>query len=328
MSSIDTLITSDLTALGEDSRRNLVGVDDALRTQNMYRDDRPGAEARRDALAEERRRELVMMPLTLSHVFAHRVGRAAAGAAGLACTRALVAIISDPLLLQVAAWLVPGLDVGILGLLTFIAVLAVYVIATWIAEAWFARRMRAAIRTGEDPYRDLDELARGPVEVAQQAVRRVDGISLGLFLAGMTSLAIGFGYVVAILGSLYELPYALSMSAVVDTGALEKNLGVLVNALLLAGGMAFWLGRSARRGTRSRFIAVLSSWWTLLVAGMMGVPIAYVTFRTIALIGVRRDLPPEDVRYLIGFGATIALVGLAAWVLLWWRDRENRRIGE
>lgn len=294
----------------------------------MYRDDRPGAEARRDALAEERRRELVMMPLTLSHVFAHRVGRAAAGAAALACTLALVAVISDPLLLQVAAWLVPGVDIGILGLLTFIAVLAVYVVATWIAEAWFARRMRAAIRTGDDPYRDLDELARGPVEVAQQAVRRVDGISLGLFLAGMTSVAIGFGYVLAILGSLYELPYALSMSALIQTGALEKNLGVLVNALLLAGGIAYWLGRSARRGTRSRVIAVLGHRWGLVAALAIGLVTAYVSIDTIALIGLRRDLPPEDVRYLIGFGGTIALVGLAAWVLLWWRGRENRRIGE
>lgn len=294
----------------------------------MYRDDRPGAEARRDALAEERRRELVMMPLTLSHVFAHRVGRAAAGAAALACTLALVAVISDPLLLQVAAWLVPGVDIGILGLLTFIAVLAVYVVATWIAEAWFARRMRAAIRTGDDPYRDLDELARGPVEVAQQAVRRVDGISLGLFLAGMTSVAIGFGYVLAILGSLYELPYALSMSALIQTGALEKNLGVLVNALLLAGGIAYWLGRSARRGSSSGAVAVLGHRWGLVAALAIGLVTAYVSIDTIALIGLRRDLPPEDVRYLIGFGGTIALVGLAAWVLLWWRGRENRRIGE
>src|SRR5690606_13113931 len=65
MSSLDTLISGDLAALGEDSRRSPLAIDDALRTTNMYRDDLPGAQARRDALADERRRELFMMPLAL-----------------------------------------------------------------------------------------------------------------------------------------------------------------------------------------------------------------------------------------------------------------------
>ena len=93
MSSLDSLITSDLAALGDDSRRSPTALDDALQTTNMYRDDRPGAEARRDALADERRRELVMMPLTLSHVFAHRVGRAAAGASAFVCTIVLLTML-------------------------------------------------------------------------------------------------------------------------------------------------------------------------------------------------------------------------------------------
>src|SRR5688572_32869498 len=92
MSNLEKMIARDLAALGENSRRDLPALDDALKTTDAYRDDQPGAKARRDALADDRRRELVLMPLTLAHVFAHRLGRAAAGGMAVLCSLVLIEI--------------------------------------------------------------------------------------------------------------------------------------------------------------------------------------------------------------------------------------------
>jgi hypothetical protein len=328
MTTLDLVIKSDLAELGEDSRREPIALDDALRTTNMYRDDRPGVEARRDALADERRRELVMMPLTLSHVFAHRVGRAAAGVAGMVCTAVLLAMLADPLLMHAAAWFVPGLNVGMLVALTAIAILGVYIVATLIAEAWFARRMRAAIAKGEDPYRDIDTLARGPVEIAQQAVRRVDGVSLALFLAGSSVVALGFGYVVAIVGALHEFPHAWQLAGIDRALALSKNVDVLMLAMMGAGFVAYLVGRGCQRGETSAIVRILGHWAALAVSLVVGFATATVGFNTLYTIRLRRELPPSDVRFLLGIAAMVAIVGVAAWALLWWRRREAARIGE
>ncbi len=328
MSSLDTLITSDLAALGEDSRRNVAPLDDMLRTTNMYRDDRPGAEARRDALADERRRELVMMPLTLSHVFAHRVGRAAAGAAGLGCAAVLLAMMADPLLMRLGAWFVPGMNLSILCTLTAIAILAAYVVATWAAEAWFARRMRAAIQTGDDPYRDLDALARGPVELAQDAVRRVDGVSLGLTLAGATAVVLAFGYLGVIVTSIHPPTYAWSVIGLLNTDALAKNIDVVTVAVIGASVLAFVLGRACRAGDASLLVRALGHWSTLAAAVFVGLTTAFAGIRTLLGLGMRRELPTMEVRFLLALGTAFAIVAGAAWLLLWWRRREVARIGE
>jgi len=327
---IDARIAGDLAALGEDSRRDPVGLDDALRTTNMYRDAAPGAKARRDALAEERRRELVMMPLTLSHVFAHRVGRAAAGAAGLACTFVLLAMLADPLLLQVAAWFVPGLSVGMLIVLAALGVLAAYVVATWLAEAWFARRMRAAIRTGDDAYQDLDQLARGPLEIAQRAVDRVDGLSIGLFLAGASALAIAFGYVIVIVGAWHEISYAWSITAIAATGALARNLDVVVAAVLAVSAAGFVVGRACARETNleASLSRTLGSWMALVIAAVVAIATLYNAFHMVVAFDLDHRLPSTEMRYGLAFGATTVGVLVLGYGLVWWRRREHARIGD
>jgi len=331
MSSLDSLITSDLAALGDDSRHNLVGIDDALRTTNMYRDDRPGAEARRDALADERRRELAMMPLAMSHVFAHRVARAASGAAAIVCTLAVVAMLSDPLLLGFAAYVVPSMtslaNFEALGMVTAIVLLGVYVLAVWFAQNWFARRMRDVIRTGQDPYRDLDALARGPVEVAQHALRRVDGLALGLTFAGVTALAITFGYILVVVDTFQGYPYAWSYRGIMHAAALEKNLGVLVGALFCVGVVSFALARACRRA-ESKLVARLGHWSALGVAFAIGLATAYVGLHTLIAIRVRESLPTGDLRRLLALGATVTIGLICAWALLWWRRYERRNIGD
>jgi hypothetical protein len=39
-------------------------------------------------------------------------------------------------------------------------------------------------------------------------------------------------------------------------------------------------------------------------------------------------LPPDGLRDTLAFGATLAVVLTATWVLLWWRRREQARTGD
>ena len=323
MSSIDTMIAKDLAALRDDSRRDL--ADAALRTTDMYRDGRAGTEARRDALAEERRRELVMMPLTLSHVFAHRVGRIAAGATGLACSLMLVALMTDRGLLRDAAWLLPGLNVGIVGLLCAVAILCAYVIATWFAEAWFARKMRDSIRTSDDPHRDLDDLARGPIELAERAVARVDVLALEFFLAGITTFALTFGFACVIVMAVHDLQFEWSLNGAIQTAILRKNVYVLLEVLAGAVAVAFVVGRAARSSRASWVLRMLASRWMLSAVLLVGAAVLYVGRSTLVTLHMRHELPGKDVRFLLAGAAAFAITGITTWALLWWREREQAR---
>lgn len=318
MNTIDNMIERDLKALAENSRRDVPALDDALRTTDAYRDDRPGAEARRNALADERRRELVLMPLTLSHVFAHRLGRAAAGGMAVLCSFVLIAMLVDPLLMQFAAWLVPGLSIGMLATIAALAILAAYVVASWIGEAWFARKMRASIQTGDDAYRDLDHLARGPLEIAQAAVHKVDAWSVGLFLAGAASISLTFGYVVVLVGMQHTLATAWSLNAIYDTGIVQRNIELLVLAIAGCGAASAVLARNAS------VARVLGSWPVLVVAGVVGIATMYQGIHL--LLTWRRHWPSLELRTLLALGSTITLFLPMAWALLYWRRREQARI--
>lgn len=331
MSSIDKVIARDLAALGENSRRDVPALDEALRTTDAYRDDRPGAEARRDALAEERRRELVLMPLTLAHVFAHRVGRIAAGGMAILVSIVMLAMLADPLLMRFAAWFVPGLNVGMLIVLAALKIVAAYVVATWIGEVWFARRMRKAIETGGDAYRDLEQLAQGPIDLAQRAVRRVDGWALGLLLAGAASVTLVFGYTVMVVGLNHTLSHAWSMIGILETGALERNVGTVAFGVLASCTAGLLAGRACARSTRldaDPVTRALGSWMALVVAGVIGIVMLYNVFHLAVNPGLLRRLPSAEERYGLAIGGTISVVLPLAWGLLFWRRREQARIGD
>lgn len=338
MTNVDNTIDRDLRALGENSRRDVPALDSvpALRpgraqgaTIDAYRDDRPGAEARRNALAEERRREMVLMPLTLAHVFAHRAGRIAAGAMALAVSAVMLMMLADPLLMRFAAWFVPGLNMGMLIMIAAMAILGAYVLASWVGEAWFARRMRASIKTGDDAYRDLDQLAQGPIEIAQRACRKLDGWSIGLFLAGAVSVTLVFGYAIVVVGVNHTLDRAWSMIGILDTGALQRNVGTVALGVFAACTAAFFVGRACAHDTAetSAITKGLASWAGLVVAGVIGVVMLYNGFHLIASREARMYMTVE-MRYTLAVGATIAIFIPKAWALLFWRRREHARIGE
>lgn len=330
--SLDRMITSDLSALEADARRDLPEPASALRDAGVYRDGRAGAQARRDQLAEERRVQLALMPLAIAQVFAHRVARAAAGTMALVVSLGVVMLLADPLMMRMIAWLVPGVGVNIGSCLMVAAtaVLVTYVVATWIAEAWFTRRMREAIETKGDVYSDLDTLARGPIEVAQALVRKVDGWSVGLVLAGGIALATVFGYMMAITMSFQPLARVLSTTTMFAEQAASRNLGPLVYALVLGTSLAVILGRGCARehrfGDPTPTMQRISHWSALAFGGIVGMVVAFAAIRMVLRLPVQ--LPSPQHRYLLAIGAEAALLAMAGFCVLWSRRRERARLGD
>lgn len=331
-SSLDRMITSDLAALETDARRELPELAAALRDAGVYRDGRAGAQARRDALAEERRLQLALMPLAVAQVFAHRVGRAAAGAMAMLVSLGVVVLLGDPLLVRLIRWMVPGagISIGSCMMVASTAVLVTYVIATWIAEAWFARRMREAVASKGDVYSDLDTLARGPIDVAQKLVRAVDGWSTGLVLAGALAIATVFGYLVVMTASFEPFSHVLSTTTLFAEEAAARNLGPLLYALAIGTGIAVILGRGCDRehriGEASPAMQRIGHWSTLVFGILVVMVVAFATTRM--MLRLRVQLPSAGHRYLLAIGAEAALVALVGWGVLWARRRESARLGD
>ena len=331
-SSLDRMITSDLAALETDARRDVPAIATALRETGVYRDGLPGAQARRDSLAEERRVQLALMPLAIAQVFAHRVGRAAAGAMALVVSIGVVMLLADPLLMQLLTWLIPGVGVSIAScaMVAATAILVTYVCATWAAEAWFTRRMRHAIETHSDVYSDLDKLARGPIEVAQKLVRKVDGWSVGLVLAGKAAIVTVFGYLMVITASFLPVSRMLSTTSLFAERAAATNLGPVIYALVLASGIAIILGRGCDRehrfGNATPTMQRFGHWSTLAFGIVIGMVVLFATTRM--MLHLRWKLPSSEHRYLLAVGGEAALLALVGWGVLWWRRRERARLGD
>jgi hypothetical protein len=327
-------LATDLAALRDDSRRDPLPLDEVLRSPGVYRNDRPGAKARRDALADERRVQLALMPLSLSHVYAHRIGRAAGGATAIACALTLLAFVADPMLLRVVQWIVPGLglNLGTCAAIAAAKILVAYVAGNWIGEWYFARKMRQAIETHDDVYSDLDHLARGPIDVGRELVRKVDTWSVGLAIAGVASLASMFAYLVVVAGAFRPASHLLSSTGVFVEHAATSNLGPVVYALFLAFVASVFVARACRR--EHRFPGApsatrwLSHWLVLPLAFVAGIATLYISFRMIHHLDVRHALPSQELRFGLAIGGEVVLLAFTVWGALFWRRIERKRIGE
>ena len=328
----DIQITSDLAALAEDSRRDPVPLAAALpAAAGVYRDDRPGAEARRDALAEERRRELARLPLALAHVFAHRVGRAAAGCVALVAAATVALVLADPLLVRIATWMIPGLNVTLLVALAGVAVLAAYVIGGWIGERLFERRMRQAITTSGDAYADLDALASGPVDVARDMVRRLDRWSVMFAIAGAVTVIPVLGFILFTMSVAYPYPMMWADLTAVASGVVGDGLGAVVVATVLAVGGAVVVGRACdaepRRAVLPRWAAALGHWAMIPLGIVLGLVANYGAISVINEYRISGAAP--DLETVVGFAAfgVAGVFALSTWAVLWWRRREHARLG-
>jgi hypothetical protein len=329
--SADAIINGDLAALGDASRHNLAALDANLHTTGVYRDDRPGVEARRNSLTEVRRHELALMPLTLSHIYSHRVARATAGAAALLCALGLLVILDDHLMVQLTAWFIPGFAVGMYALISVVTVLTSYVIATWVAEHKFAARMRELVTKGGDAYRDLDQLAVGPFAVAAEKVRRIDRLSVTLPLAGIAVLVPLLGFV-GFVGAVAFTSRASFRSTIEAFMNMTHDLSPVLLALALGVVLALLLGRAIdrenRRGTATGWVRWAGHWSMLVIAFVLGIGVAVAAAYAAFRMQTYDIPPPHRTRFLLALGGEAVIMLPAVWGLLWWRQRERRRLGD
>lgn len=334
--SADRVIDGDLTALGDSSRRHVPTLDASLaRTavgapRTPYRDDLPGVEARRDSLADARRRELALMPLTLSQIYAHRVARAAGGAAAILCALGLLVILDDHFLVRLTEYFIPGFALGVYALVSIAFVLVTYTVAHWIAEAKFTARMRELVSKGPDAYRDLDQLAVGPFAVAAEKVRRVDSLSLTLPLVGIALLAPVLAFVGYIGALAFRQPYR--RSTLDSFMAMTSDMGPVLLALLAGAVLASLVGRAVRREQRDgapiEWIRWIGHWGVLIVASVLGLVVAGGAILTSFRLHTAFLPPPEATRYLLALGGEAVILLPSIWFFLWWRRRERWRLGD
>ncbi len=332
-STIDRHVSTDLSALGDASRRDIPPSDSALRDTGIYRDGRAGAEARRDVLANERRVQLALMPLSVAQVFAHRVGRAGAGLMAMTCAAVMIIMVADPFALRIATLFLPGipLNLGLCLLIASTLILGTYVVSTWAAEAFFSWRMRDAVSTHDDAYGDLDHLARGPIERAQQLARKADAWSTGLMLAGIASLVSVVGFLIVVVGAFRSSNVLLSTTDVFTMRGTTHNVEVVVFGFLFALGGAFVVGRALERerrsGVPSQLLALLGNGKTLAAGLGALIIVAFATSRALAPIYLAGG-PAMNVRFVLAIGGVLAVLAVASWALLAWRRRERARLGE
>jgi hypothetical protein len=326
-SQLPPLVRADLDALAAENRRSLLVRD------HLYRDDRLGTEARRDHLAAQRRTELATLPLSLAHVFVHRVARAATGAAALIGCGAILFAVSRPNVLAAAGRTLGGsatmLSPLMLLIIANLGLLFVHFTATRIAEGVFARRMAKAIAPTGDVHSDLDRLADGPIDIARRLVRSADGWAVGLSAAG----AIAFGVVFGAMGFVRlverEYPGAWAQGVYRKFEPIAHNATILLFLLALGVWLLFALGRACdrehRRGALPR--------WARALEHRAIVPLGLATAGAAVFLALRLTrhtlknghLPLYYERLFIAVLGVTALVGVVASIVLGIRRREEER---
>lgn len=318
-------IESDLRALAEDSARGLPDfAETAARLAGAgdpYRDDRPGAEARRRALVEDRLVEVALMPLALERVYVHRVARSAAGAAALVAAAAVMVGVLDPWSARMMA-IVSGMPLAVFApVLIGFASLGAWIVASLIAERAVERRLRDAVSTGADLYRDIERLeAAGPLVQVRRMVGAVDGPATALPLLGAT-------LAVAVCGFLTAFFFVPAQAMASAAHASLVPLG-LVTALAVA--FAVDLGRACARERRSlarpAVLALAEHWGMLVASGLVGSFVLWYGARVVDRVRFLGAVPGDGMRLLLLLAAVAAVALPATWVLLWLRRREERRL--
>jgi hypothetical protein len=225
-------------------------MNDVLPDSDSYRDARPGAEARRDALLRRNRDSLAELPLELRRVYVRRVARACAGLAVVAGSFAAALAAASAPTRALLEGLIPGQMPAVasdLILMTPIAGLMVYFIARALAEERFTRAMIAAVRPGRDVFTDVDRLVVTPLELARRLAERSRARS---FAAVVAAAAIAAPLAAVVLAAFVELDAWERLSAIefLSWRAGAPLMQVAIASLVLG---AAWLAISRDNGAAS-----------------------------------------------------------------------------
>jgi hypothetical protein len=300
-------LRGDLEALGAECRRDPLPMPETLKA-GVYRDGQPGAKARRDELLDQRRHELAFMPLAYSQVFAHRIGRAAAGAMAIVCSIFVMILLGDP----IGLIMMPGLDPDTCAPLAVITVLATYVGATWIAERVFERKLRDALTLAGDVHADLDRLGEGPVDVARSLVRRADAWSIGFVIGGAIAVVALFGFVMFVLDAHAHNWHHWSILAV------ARDMKLVVVALVVGLGLSVVVARRPHPW--------LAHWTALAVGVVLGAGTLYQGLYAVAKARAIAGVPSIAMRLALATTGVLAVFLVSTFAVLWWRRRENARL--
>jgi hypothetical protein len=317
-------IESDLRELAEDSEQ---GMPDFAETAarmagagSPYRDDRPGAEARRRALYESRLIEVALMPLSLERVYVHRVARASAGGAALLAAAAIMVGVLDPWTGRMLQ-LLSGMPLAILAPVSiWFATMAAYLLAGLIAEHQVERRLRDSVRSRGELYTDIDHLeAARPLDKVRRMVNAVDAVAVALPVLGASLGLAVCGFLMAF----YFLPGNQMASAAYD------SLGPVALVTVLSIAFVIDLARACARERRSPspppLLAVAEHWGTLIAGGLVGSFVLWYGARVAEGVRLSGVVPGEGKRLLLIAAAVVAVVLPLTWGLLWVRRREQRR---
>lgn len=320
----ENLIASDLVALADESGGGLPEFAETATALagggSPYRDDRPGAEARRRALVEDRLLEVALLPLSLARVYVHRVARAAAGGAALLAAAAVMVGVLDPWTGRALA-ILSGMSLPVLApVLIGFAALGAYLVAGLVAEHQVERRLRACVRGRGELYADIEHLAAArPLDAVRRMVDAVDAVAVALPLLG-ASLAL------AVAGFLTAFSF-LPMGNMASVAYYSLGPVALVTVLSIAFviDLARACARERRSPSRPALLLAAEHWGTLVAGGLVG---AFVLWYGARLVDLRFAgvVPGEGKRLLLIAAAVTAVVLPLTWGLLWLRRREQQRV--
>lgn len=318
-------IDADLRALADDSAR---GLPDFSETSawlagggSPYRDDRPGAEARRRALIEDRLMEVALMPLALERVYVHRVARAAAGGAALLGAVAIMVGVLDPWTGRVLQ-ILSGMPLAILApVLIGLSTLAAYVLAGLVAEHHVERRLREVVRSSGELYGDIERLeAARPLDQVRRMVQGVDAVAVALPLLGASLGLAVCGFLMAF--------YFIPVGTMANVAYYSLGPVALVTVLSIAFviDLARACARERKSPSRPALLAAAEHWGTLVAGGLVGSFVLWYGARVVDGFRFAGVVPGEGKRLLLIAAAVAAVVLPLTWALLWLRRREQRRV--
>lgn len=334
MNDLDIRINEDLRALAAETQTDIgelspETIDELAGKRSAYRDDRPGAEARRDALADRRHLELALMPLASQQIFVHRVARASAGAVATLGAAGLFVGMWEPNLLRVADYFIPGpLSLPLIAFALAFKVLATYVVAGWIAERVYEKRMRESLAVSGDAYEDIEALARGPRDHARALLDRVDGWSTALPLLGVATLAPLLAFMT--IGGVEASMYRYHLVDYASYARLDGSLILLAAGIGVGAIIAFAVGRACDRSHRTlgqplalRVFEHPGVVGAAVVAGLIVMAMLGDAFRGLHA----GHMPTASARFALAGLGTFSVTAAAAWAMLWHRRREKARMG-
>ncbi|HUH03215.1 MAG TPA: hypothetical protein VML75_14560 [Kofleriaceae bacterium] len=330
MTHLDDTMRADLTALGDATARAIPDYAWTAAQINgaagPYRDERPGAEARRNAAREAWLRELALMPLASERIFVHRVSRAAAGAVALLGVAFAVLTSLDLWAQRLLHALIGQPTAPLTGALLGGAVMAAYVFAGLIAERYYERHLRRHLGAADDPELDpraaSEHLAAtGPEAHTRALIDRVDAAAIALPLAGVT----GVGLLAGLLFFFSDPGYsAIALVAEAQFVLVKATaLGVIVGVAL-----AVACAREHRAVDRSALLRAAEHWLTL-AAGVTAILVALWYAARVAFgLHAFGIIPDGATSIRLGAFGVVALIVPTAWLLLRLRRREHRRLGD